>query len=110
MSDTEQKPKPAEDLRRSKRNKFHLDIVAVLSRRSPDFRRSTSKSDSSKSTIKAKPVNAVRRSIKLSGDVPVLEPMFSLGLLLLVGIKLFSHLDAEKALVKIESSTVSFHI
>ncbi|KAI6182627.1 hypothetical protein M3Y97_00401100 [Aphelenchoides bicaudatus] len=91
MSDTEDKPKPAEDLRRSKRNKFHLDIVAVLSRRSPvDFRRSINRSDpSSKSSIKPKLGN--RRSLKQSSDVsaPVLEPMFSL--------------DDDKNLVKIES-------
>jgi hypothetical protein len=82
MSDTEEKDeKPVvEDLRRSKRKKFHLDVVAVLSnRRSPDFCRLSNKTDiDSKSPFKSKNSNNTRRVYKKLPDVlaPILEPMF----------------------------------
>ena len=72
MSDTDEKEaKPvAEDLRRSKRKKFTLDVVTLLNRRSPDFRRIDNKTDAAnKSPLKPKPPNNGCHSL------PILEPI-----------------------------------
>jgi hypothetical protein len=92
MSDTDEKEvKPmSEDLRRSKRNKFRLDVVAVLSRRSPDYRRIGSKFESlNKTSFKPKDANNVRHAFNLA---PILEPAFPI-------------LTEEKDISEISSST-----
>lgn len=92
MSDNEDKEvKPlSEDLRRSKRNKFRLDVVAVLNRRSPDYRRIGPKFDSlNKTSFKPKDANNGRNAFNLA---PVLEPVFPI-------------LNEEKSISEISPST-----